>query len=198
MKRQATKLWRTEHSVEEMARKLTKLEELRSDYSRSSPAGYLEVRVATCEQRQAGFEEGFRELQMQLDDLHNAARPDQQNQLVDEDRQCSELGASSVDDALHAAERSMAQVDKRISAQVDEVAAGLASLRIKVDGQLQRTSALAARIETAHEPAMAAFREELREARTQDRRDLDSSLAAVRGAMQELSSAQDEVAEDFR
>jgi len=70
-------------------------------------------------------------------------------------------------------ERDLEVLERRMSAQLEELAACVASMRVKVDGQVQRQNSLADRIETAHLPVL----EELAQAQTRELRAMEGHVA---------------------
>jgi len=190
-KRHATKLRRAEHAIEESTRRLAKVEEemrLRQQQAGHQRDNYLEARVGALEDR---IDSDVRALQMQLDEgLHGAAL------MSGPDPQSIDEAGARVDEAVRAMERSMALLDKRLVGQVEELASSLASMRVKVDGQLQRVEKLAERLETAHEPALESLRAELSQVRQQDKREADGESSSLRGRLQEaIESNEDHISE---
>lgn len=189
-KRQAAKLRRAEHSLEEAQRRLAKLEEeVRVKQQNSHPRdGYLEARVGALEHQQERLDNDVRTMQMHIDDgLQGAA-----NMVPQDDGVMDEAGTTGLEDAIQATERGLGALEKKVSSQVEDLAASLASMRVKVDGQLQRVGTLAERIESAHEPALDSMRAELAQARQQDRREVDHELASLRNRFQEATEGTDE------
>jgi hypothetical protein len=78
--------------------------------------------------------------------------------------------------APQATQRDRRADERRLNAQIEELSAGLASLRVKVDGQTQRLSSLSDRMETAHVPAVEALRGDIMEARSRDLCDLQGRI----------------------
>ncbi|CAK0850303.1 unnamed protein product, partial [Prorocentrum cordatum] len=140
-RRQTVRLRRVEEAVEEMLHRIAALEEGLHAGSAARPAAAgpeLEARVEALERRQD-------EAECALDAL----------------AQARDAGEGAAPQAAEAAERSIANLERRTSASQQEFSAALASLRVKVDGQLRRTDALAERLESAHEPALEALRAEV-------------------------------------
>mmetsp|Transcript_54892 Transcript_54892/g.161376 ORF Transcript_54892/g.161376 Transcript_54892/m.161376 type:complete len:1469 (-) Transcript_54892:120-4526(-) len=191
-KRQATKLRRSEHAVEEAVRRLSKVEAESGASSRHGHGGgYMEARVGTLEQQLEQLDTEMRTLQMQLDEgmLQGAGNIEGTQDMGDD------AMGPRLDEALRSAEQSVYTLDKRVTSQVEEVAASLASLRVKVDGQLSRVGTLAERLEVAHAPALEALRAEMSQARLQDRREVDSTLASLKGQVQEALECDETVSE---
>jgi len=81
----------------------------------------------------------------------------------------------------HAVEQGIATFDRRFSEQLQDLASTPANVKVKVEGQAQRALTLAERLETAHEPAVDALREELTQARVQDWSRVESEAACNDG-----------------
>jgi len=185
-KRQATKLCRVEHSIEELARRFSKSEEdLRALQGGSQQRGSIDARFAQLEQHHAHMERDVRSLQLHLD---NGLRAIGEGPSFDE----------NATEQVQATKRGMAALERKVTGQIEELSSTVASLRVKLEGQLHRLNTLTERLETAHEPAIEAMREEFTQARTQDRREMDGEIVAIRTQAQEVSNSGAEAVADVR
>lgn len=196
-KRQAAKLRRSEHSLDDLTRRLSKIEE----EARSNKDGggqrisYLETRVAEVEQQQEQLHE---HIDAELQSVHVAIEGYHSVNAVGGDGVAEghdSLGErhAAMEDRLEAAERALGAVEKKVSDfRMEDLSKTVASLRVKVDGQMQRVSTLAERLETAHEPALDALRAELSQVRSQDRRESEAHVEALRGRVQEAHDGHEE------
>jgi len=193
-KRHSAKIRRSEHAIEEAVRRLTKLEE-HSRQGGQQRDSYLESRVASTEQQLAQLSMDMRDIQAQVDEglmqagsaLGPAACGDVDDALT-----------SNFEESIHGIERSLSTLDRRLTNQVEELATVVASMRVKVDGQLQRVSTLSERLETAHAPALESLRSELTNRIVQDRRELEGEMSLMRDRLQETSEGADELRESLR
>jgi len=80
---------------------------------------------------------------------------------------------------VEALECRLATFEERASAQLKEACTGLGAVRVKVDGQAQRTSALAERLETAFVPSLEALKADLAEERARDLRNSEGRFAEL-------------------
>jgi len=193
-KRQATKIRRSEHAVEELARRLSKSEEEVRARTSGPQQGYMEQRLAAIEQNQEQFDADMRALQEQIDEGFAAVGESQ----ADDAAGAPEGGHAHLEEAVQAVERSMSALEKKVSSQIEDLASNYASLKVKADGQTNRVSSLIERLETAHEPAIESLRAEIVQARSQDRRDLDGEMAALRSRLQEHSEGHEESVAEIR
>lgn len=194
-KRQATKLRRSEHAIEDALRRLVNVEEqvrttMEAVRSRSSTCELAE-RLSVVEEQFEQLSSECHDLQLQLDDGNAGAYPPNSSA-------CDDGNDTVVDEALRASERAISAIDRRLTNQVEEIASSLASLRVKVDGQMQRVGTLYERLETAHAPAVDNLRSEIALLRTQDRRELDQELSSLRDKAQETAETNDELREALR
>merc|ERR1712014_307497 len=86
--------------------------------------------------------------------------------------------------AIEELERDLASLERKHSAQFDELAKSIAAVRIKVDGQQERQKSFAARFETMHVQAIEAARSDITEERARD-------LRKMEGRIEELSRRMD-------
>mmetsp|Transcript_21932 Transcript_21932/g.55809 ORF Transcript_21932/g.55809 Transcript_21932/m.55809 type:complete len:624 (-) Transcript_21932:125-1996(-) len=94
--------------------------------------------------------------------------------------QMQNVGASHVTpEALVALDRRLSSVDERARVQLEELRTSLASVRVKVDSQLQRQTVLTERLEKAHFPGLEALREELADQRSRDFAGLEALVVAA-------------------
>lgn len=189
-KRQATKLRRAEHSLEEALRRLAKVEEeaWAKQHAGQPRDGFTEARVAALEHQQERLDSDLRTLQMHFDDNFQGGPA-----TVQDDGEEARL-----EEVVHSVERSFSSLEKKVSSQVEEMASSLASLRVKVDGQLQRVGTLAERMEIAHEPAIESLRLELAQARHQDRREVEAEMNSLRHRVQEAAESNEDTAVEVR
>lgn len=188
-RRQAAKLKRSENAAEEQARRLTKVEEQVRTFGQQRDS-QIEGRLGDVEQQIEHLMDDFGAMRAQVEeDLANvSASAAHEGSPVNE----------SMDEALRASERELATLDHRLTGQVEDMASALASLRVKVDGQLQRVGTLADRLETAHMPALDFLRDELGQLRNQDRRELENEIAMIRERTQDTTEGYDELREAVR
>lgn len=193
-RRLVSKFRRTEQGLEDTFRRVSSMEEqLRSQQSSgygsigsfardSAAANMIEARLGGLETRQEETDTSLREMASQLQAVNNGPLA-----LAEEAVEASER-----------TERGLASLERRSAAQMQEMASTLASLKVKVDGQLQRLSSLAERLETAHEPAVEALRLELTQARDQNLRKADQSIAAMRESLREAGDAAEETTNELQ
>lgn len=194
-KRQAAKLRRTEHAVEELTRRLNKAEEERLS-SHGPQQGYVEQRFSIVEQNQEQLSLDIQALQEQIDDGLAALG----DNYADQDGGTGEATHSlaSLEEAVLAAERNLMSLDKKLSPQIEDLAASLASLKVKADGQFHRVASLTDRLETAHVPALESMRAEMAQARAQEKREQSGELAVIRSRVQEVADAGEEATSELR
>jgi len=190
-KRQATKIRRVEHSLEEATRRLVKVEEEARARHGGHQQNFLDSRVAQVEQQQEQLDAELRQLQMQVDEAYavsaeGALHPGENSH------------EPRLDEAIQAAEHGLATLEKKVSTQIEDLASSVATLRVKVDGHHQRVGTLAERMETAHKPAMESLHQELTQGTQQHRRELDSELAALKTRLQETVDANEEALTELR
>eukprot|EP00929_Paragymnodinium_shiwhaense_P019632 TRINITY_DN13320_c0_g1_i2.p1 TRINITY_DN13320_c0_g1~~TRINITY_DN13320_c0_g1_i2.p1 ORF type:complete len:1691 (+),score=429.72 TRINITY_DN13320_c0_g1_i2:72-5144(+) len=198
-KRHATKMRRAEHELQELVRRLNNTEEelrLRPHQQAQRAAeSYAEARIAALEQQQEQFDAELRTLQMQMDECGlQTGAPDVSSMAQTMTAQHED----ALQDAIQSSRRDLAAIEKKLCAQVEEMALSLASLRVKVDGQLQRTSTLADRLEKAHEPGVESLRLEITQIRAQDRRELDGEVVTLKSRLDAASESQDEALAECR
>mmetsp|Transcript_20374 Transcript_20374/g.54491 ORF Transcript_20374/g.54491 Transcript_20374/m.54491 type:complete len:1515 (-) Transcript_20374:117-4661(-) len=189
-KRQATKLRRAEYALEEASRRLAKVEEEhRCRQGERQREMYLEARVDSLERRNEQIHEDLNQLQIQLD-----------SGLQD----LGEVGGGegderpNIEDAMQAAEDALGSLEKKVSVQIEDLASSVASLRVKVDGQLQRVGSLAERLQTAHEPAIDSLRGELMQVRSQDRREMEQEIASLSSRVKQATDGNEEAVDELR
>eukprot|EP00931_Biecheleriopsis_adriatica_P046722 TRINITY_DN26856_c0_g1_i1.p1 TRINITY_DN26856_c0_g1~~TRINITY_DN26856_c0_g1_i1.p1 ORF type:complete len:1680 (+),score=520.77 TRINITY_DN26856_c0_g1_i1:66-5105(+) len=192
-KRQATKLRRTEHSLEEAIRRLVKVEEECRHRGSAQRDGYLEARVNAMEQSQEGLDAELRTLQANLEDLQQM----REEAMVNQQEEVG-LDTGDFDEAVRSVEAGLSTMEKKVSGQIEELSSSLASLRVKVDGQLSRVGTLADRIETAHEPAIESLRAEMAQARLQERRDLDNEVHTLKSQLSEAQETNEEMNSELK
>jgi len=196
LKRQAAKIRRSEHAVEEVTRRLVKAEDEARTQTQGYNQGYTEQRFSVLEQNQEQLSMDMQQLQEQLDDGLQAYGD---NQGVDDDAggEASQ-GIAALEEMVQMAERNLANVEKKVCTQIEDLAASMASLRVKADGQFHRVASLTERLETAHEPAMESMRADFTQARAQDRREADGESASMRARVQEVMDGGEEANAEVR
>eukprot|EP00928_Gymnodinium_smaydae_P038959 TRINITY_DN26737_c0_g3_i1.p1 TRINITY_DN26737_c0_g3~~TRINITY_DN26737_c0_g3_i1.p1 ORF type:complete len:1730 (+),score=510.19 TRINITY_DN26737_c0_g3_i1:209-5398(+) len=191
-KRQAAKLRRAEHTIEDLIKRLTKVEEERSRPLPPPVDGYLQSRVGTLEQHVQELVGETRSLQMQLDEvqhLYDGARA-REDEAAD--------GDSGFGDALHSLERGHASLEKKVLGHVEDLQSSLATLRVKVDGHCSRVGTLAERLETAHVPALESLRSELLQNHSQHRNEIDGEIMSLKGRTREHHEGHEESIAELR
>lgn len=147
-KRQATKLRRTEHSLEEVLRRVSTLEDEVRQRSAPHRDGYLEAKYIAMEQNQEALDAELRALQANLEDGLQQLR----DEFTNGGQEGTDLHSNDVFEVVRKADVGLSALERKVTGQVEDVSSTVASLRVKVDGVLSRVSGLAERIETAHEP----------------------------------------------
>eukprot|EP00747_Dinoflagellata_sp_TGD_P077806 gnl/TRDRNA2_/TRDRNA2_159758_c0_seq2.p1 gnl/TRDRNA2_/TRDRNA2_159758_c0~~gnl/TRDRNA2_/TRDRNA2_159758_c0_seq2.p1 ORF type:complete len:1484 (+),score=354.52 gnl/TRDRNA2_/TRDRNA2_159758_c0_seq2:165-4454(+) len=117
--------------------------------------------------------------------------------LADDDRAGSE-DDERVLSSVRAVERDLAAYQQRITTQLDEHSASLASLRVRADGQEQRLSASAERLESALTAPLDALRHEMHQLRDHDRREHESRHEHFSQRIQATLDAHEEAASELR
>ncbi|CAK9102246.1 Hypothetical protein (Fragment) [Durusdinium trenchii] len=183
-KRQATKIRRTEHSMEEVMRRMEKLEEELRQRAPPQRDGYMEAKFIAFEQNQEALDTEIRALQANLEDGLQ--------QLREEFKDGQSAGALEPDD------RALSALERKVTGQVEEVSSNMASLRVKVDRLMDRVGSLAERIETAHEPSIDSLRVEISQARGQERRELDAEIQSLKSRLQHTQDSTEETCIEVR
>jgi len=193
-KRQSMKLWRNEHAIDEAARRLAKIEEeVRAKLEGHRWGSHVSERFDAVEEQQDRVHAQVHALQVQLDEgLQSIRDRAAQNEAG------RHAAGPAIREAMDTSERNLAALERKVTGRVEDLASSLSSLQVKVDGQLQRLGVLAQRLETAHGPALDSLRSELEKLRSQDRRELDGEIAALRGCVREGLSARDEAVAEVR
>jgi len=170
-RRQSSKQKRTDSLLEDFEWRISKVEE-------ECRAG-LAADSNICENS-----ESFRELCSEVEALGTQVAALQSERGMPQVPQVSdepaELPATLLEPLTSSLERSLAAFEVRTGQQLEELRTSLASVRVKVDGQLQRQNAIADRLETAHVPAIDAIREEFAEQRTRDLSSIEGWIATAR------------------
>jgi uncharacterized protein YoxC len=182
-KRQATRQRRLETALEEFGWRLQKTEE-RAVYSGGpilvdgmdahSQAQDLRLQDLRVEMGSMGVRLQNLEAQLEAVDLVAAADDYMYDDVAGEGIDLDNVHCDGA--APQATQRDRRADERRLNAQIEELSAGLASLRVKVDGQTQRLSSLSDRMETAHVPAVEALRGDIMEARSRDLCDLQGRI----------------------
>lgn len=186
-KRQATKIRRAEHSLEEVLRRMAAMEDEVRQKNATQRDGYMEARVNSLEQTQEALDADLRALQASLEDG-----------MRDANQESADLQGADVFEAVRKSEMGLSALDRKVSNQVEDLSSSVASLRVKVDGLLSRVGGLAERIETAHEPAVESLRLELSQARQQERRELDTELQTFKNRLQQAQDSNEEACGELR
>eukprot|EP00927_Polykrikos_kofoidii_P083672 TRINITY_DN8625_c0_g1_i1.p1 TRINITY_DN8625_c0_g1~~TRINITY_DN8625_c0_g1_i1.p1 ORF type:complete len:1155 (+),score=248.23 TRINITY_DN8625_c0_g1_i1:95-3559(+) len=199
-RRQVARLKRVESNVEESLRRVMALEEdLRHGIGggaggvarRGHDIAALEGRILVLENQQQKNEADLLNFQAQVEEeLHRQGQPISPESCGSPGR----VGSCDLDELEHIVstavsritEQRLVELERRTSTQVQDMASSLATMRVKLDGQVQRAATLAERLETAHGPAVEAMRDELGQARTQDWNRVENELAKLRGCMREV------------
>lgn len=169
-RRQVAKHRRTEHNIEELTRRLLAAEEELSARFERPGDDHLEARFGALEQQHEHHEANVRSLKAHIEETLRATRS------------ANIAGREEASDSAKnaAADASLAILERRMTKQLEDQATTLASLRVKADGQAQRAATLAERLQTAHEPAIEALRQELQQFRAQDWQRIESELVQLR------------------
>ncbi|CAE7387999.1 unnamed protein product [Symbiodinium natans] len=188
-KRQATKIRRAEHSLEEVLRRMATMEDEVRQKNATQRDGYIEARVNSLEQTQEALDADIRALQASLEDGL---------QIRDAGQEGADLQGADIFEAIRKSEMGLSALDRKVSSQVEDLSSSVASLRVKVDGLLSRVGGLAERIETAHEPAIESLRLELSQARQQERREFDTELQTLKNRLQQAQESNEEACGELR
>lgn len=109
--------------------------------------------------------------------------------------------AALADEARRVVQATLSALEGRFEEKVQHLASSVVGLRVKVDGQLQRVSALTERVEAQqHVDAVDSRRSAtaLAQAQHQDWREAAAEVAALRGRVQELAEASEENLDELR
>jgi len=171
-KRQAARQRRTENLMEDFAWRLQKEEERSGVQGPSGQSQAFEMRLQELSNEVGVSGDRLQNLEAQLEDagIFEAAQAvaAEANFCDTVEEEGSEFdGGASIQGTLQVVERDHRTLERTI-AQLEELSAGMASLRVKVEGQIQRQGSLADRLETAHVPALESLRNEFIEARARD------------------------------
>eukprot|EP00928_Gymnodinium_smaydae_P021121 TRINITY_DN1821_c0_g2_i2.p1 TRINITY_DN1821_c0_g2~~TRINITY_DN1821_c0_g2_i2.p1 ORF type:complete len:1068 (-),score=266.80 TRINITY_DN1821_c0_g2_i2:29-3232(-) len=206
-RKNVARLRKSEQTCEDLLRRVAAAEEeLRVQHTQLRGRGHrensaLESRVAMLEQHQEHVGNATRSLQAHVDRMEgnfragagvSAARRGSGSAAVDTSD--TEDGGAVAAAAARVVEQSLTALERRLSKQLQDQSSLIATLRVKVDGQAQRTATLSERLETAHEPALDAMRAELSQARTQDWRRLEGELAKLSDSLR--TAAEERAAEE--
>eukprot|EP00929_Paragymnodinium_shiwhaense_P088547 TRINITY_DN48868_c0_g1_i1.p1 TRINITY_DN48868_c0_g1~~TRINITY_DN48868_c0_g1_i1.p1 ORF type:complete len:947 (-),score=251.31 TRINITY_DN48868_c0_g1_i1:215-3055(-) len=206
-KRQVARQRRIDHLLEDFSWRLAKAEE---DQQKASPG---ESRV---ESQQSQLEKRFEVLDKQLrgclpavEDAHSRLQGlEAQFAELAEQSAMNMIGAVggiyagqkgglsaveeeedkalSLRETVSKLEREMAEVDRKLSSQLEQLATGTSSLKVKLEGQVQRHNSIADRLEAMQAPALESLRTSLADERAKDLRDIQGRLAQL-GQKVELS-----------
>jgi len=181
-RRQVKTVKRVEQGVEELSQRIRQIEEeLRMSHGgRHRDLHSLEARLVKIEQSQDHHQGIVGSLQTQVDETFREAQ-EQKNLAHRSSGSGKNLQLDGAASRLF--EQGLDSIERRIATQVQDLATSLANVRVKVDGQAQRSTQLAGRLETAHEPAIEAMRQELTKARQQDWSRVEAELAQLRSNM---------------
>jgi hypothetical protein len=191
-KRQATRQRRADHILEDFEARLAKIEE--------SAALPQTVELHLQELEELGAQVGAIGARMESLEVHIDAFKLMADAGADfdaiEGKEGSEDDCGSIPRGdpwgkLHMMENTLQSMDRRLSAQLEDVSSLVASLRVKVDGQGQRQVSLADRLETAHVPALDVVRSDLTELHTRDTNDLRAQISEIARKLEFDSDALD-------
>eukprot|EP00930_Biecheleria_cincta_P014287 TRINITY_DN12361_c0_g2_i1.p1 TRINITY_DN12361_c0_g2~~TRINITY_DN12361_c0_g2_i1.p1 ORF type:complete len:916 (-),score=249.96 TRINITY_DN12361_c0_g2_i1:40-2766(-) len=205
-RRQVAKIRRTEQSLEELLERVSAVEQDSQGALGSWRQKHdgQEDRLRKLEQQQDFFDSVIRNLKGQVERSLQAAdraaeSADAAAAAAQEAKGAREVNGDDAEDvqARRVTERNLVALEKKTSAQIQDLSTAVASLRVKADGQLQRLKSLAERMETAHEPGINSLRGELAMARSQDQQRLETELAALRTSFQELADGSEESSAGF-
>eukprot|EP00427_Karlodinium_veneficum_P028590 CAMPEP_0169217668 /NCGR_PEP_ID=MMETSP1016-20121227/19029_1 /TAXON_ID=342587 /ORGANISM="Karlodinium micrum, Strain CCMP2283" /LENGTH=728 /DNA_ID=CAMNT_0009295607 /DNA_START=96 /DNA_END=2283 /DNA_ORIENTATION=+ len=173
-KRQANRQRRTEGVLEDISARLAQIEDGYggAGYSKTTEIRFHDLETQVSSRLQA-LEACANNIQAQLDTLH-LANAEEANFRDGVDEELCEDGLDGLAakgdlrGAITVVEDDMRALERRLCQQLEELSSAVASLRVKAEGQIQRQSSLAERLETAHVPALEALRNDLMEARSRD------------------------------
>lgn len=95
-------------------------------------------------------------------------------------------------------ERGLMALERKTSGQIQDLSSAVAGLRVRVDGQLQRMSALADRLESsASSSGLVALRTELAQ-RSQEQQRCETEMAVLRNKMQDFAESCDDSIADIK
>ncbi|CAJ1356462.1 unnamed protein product, partial [Effrenium voratum] len=184
-RRQVARQRRWEQSLEELHGKVAAGEMAHSRMAaRPEVRPDFEGRFRRLEQRQEFSDSALRALQAQVEEGLQAATLSMEGEHEEEASQS------------RASERGLMVLERKTSGQIQDLSASLATLRVRVDAQLQRMAGLAERLEAA--PGLAQMRVELSASRAQDQQRCEAELAALRERLQELADGCDDTTAELR
>lgn len=177
-RRQVTRQRRCEQGLEELSSRLTAWEETSKTGVRAlARENDADVRIRKLEQRQEYSDTALRRLQGQVEDVLSA------QSLVAE--AAPGFFVEHDVEEVRVPDRGLMALEAKTSAQMQDLSSKVAALRVKLDGQLQRTAGLAERFEV-NEP-LAVLRADWSAVRSQDQQRWESEMAGCQGHLQELS-----------
>eukprot|EP00434_Breviolum_minutum_P034541 symbB.v1.2.030577.t1/scaffold3461.1/size67752/2 len=183
-RRQVARQRRWEQSLEELqTRVATELAHRSGSRSnlRVEGAEHAESRFRKLEQRQEFSETTLAALQMQVEEGLRAARHREGGHEVQE-----------------VSERGLMALERKTSGQIQDLSSAVANLRVRVDGQLQRMSAMAERFENPNPSGQVVqLRNEVQQ-RSQDQQRCEAEMAVLRSKMQDFAESCDDSIADLR
>jgi len=209
-KRQTSKMRKLTQSVEDTARRLSMVDELRNRIAGSDNM-QIEARLSELQQQQATLEDEFRNLLMATESASTSVAlfnsdPSMRGGegLTSSGRSPRELTIRAPeDDGTHggidtAVMRALERDVGRLSQTIEEHAAALANLRVKSDGQEQRLSARYERLESVVNGPLDSVRTEVMQLRERDRQDMESQVQSLVKRMEALADQSDEAISELR
>jgi len=189
-RRQAAKIRRMEHTVEEVERRLMKLEEELA-HGRHGDSRW----GSSVQSQMQQLEEKHEQVTGELRSLHELIHEGLQG--IQDERSCDNIPDPGADiSKLFRNELNV--MDEKMSGQIEDLKSTLAALRVKVDSQLQRVGMMSDRIDKAYKPAIESLREEISQARHLDRQEMDGEVEALRSRLQEFREDAEEAISDLR
>mmetsp|Transcript_20591 Transcript_20591/g.57246 ORF Transcript_20591/g.57246 Transcript_20591/m.57246 type:complete len:971 (-) Transcript_20591:71-2983(-) len=179
-RRQAAKQRRTEHMLEDFAWRLAQAEEQATKGDKTDPQleRRLEATLETSERRAREYRAEMDTLIRRLEAFEAQAAEDRQgNATVRLSGVEEEM--SVVPDAMGTLERDLGQLQRTVSTQLEELAEGMAAMRVKLDSQSERLNSFATRLETVHVPAVEAVRSDLSEEHARHFREIEGRMAEL-------------------
>eukprot|EP00419_Tripos_fusus_P040819 CAMPEP_0172787966 /NCGR_PEP_ID=MMETSP1074-20121228/206711_1 /TAXON_ID=2916 /ORGANISM="Ceratium fusus, Strain PA161109" /LENGTH=1772 /DNA_ID=CAMNT_0013624987 /DNA_START=12 /DNA_END=5330 /DNA_ORIENTATION=- len=188
-KRHTARLRKMGQAVDDQARRLQALEDAARKPSADSEAVRLEARMADLEGQHSSVAEELRGLMMSSVRVCSGQHGDTTHHSG---------SGEDLEAAVRTLERGLDALTRRSSGQLDDHAAALASLRIRTEGQEQRLSAAAERLENVVAPPLEALRAEVTQSREHDRQEAKSQIEHLTRQLQVLAEANEEATCELR
>lgn len=197
-KRQTARLRKISQSLEEQSRRLAAVEEI----SRHPEMSFgLEARVCDLETQQAAWEDELRAVARSAATraCPSAMEPMSDGALARSVGTLRPLDLLADDHSVvRALERDLSQLSQRTSAQLDEHAAALANLRVRLEGQEHRLIAAGERVESMFAAPLEALRAEVSQLRDHDRLEMGSRIDHLTKRIDAVADAGEETAAEMR